>query len=76
MASAYYVTQKPGNKNKILGEENILPGHEIIYKSLIPTFGSLHVSGRLAKSRDTFINYLMPECSLAPKSYSLFPYLL
>ena len=47
--------------------------HEIIYKSLIPIL----LANREPKvGTKLFINYLIPECSLVPKSYSLFPYFL
>ena len=37
---------------------------------------NLHFGKPTKVSQKTFINYLMPECSLVPKSYSLFPYFL
>ena len=51
--------------------------HETIYKSLISTFGSFDASGfPKVGIKLLYINHLMPEFSLVPKSYSLFPYFL
>ena len=45
--------------------------HEIIYTSLIPTFGKLTARSEPKVGIKTYINYLMPECSLRPKTLFL-----